>query len=92
MRHDRLPRVRDGSILVRKRFQFAGALVVGALLPWLARGPILPGELFEALEEYRQAVRAARERGDYTLALSKKTQEILSSLPHRLEPIPTKKQ
>ncbi len=48
MRHDRLPRARDGSILVRKRFQFAGALVVGAAVPWLARGPILPGEMFEA--------------------------------------------
>ena len=36
------------SLLTRKRFQFAGALVIGALLPWLARGPLLPGELFEA--------------------------------------------
>ena len=35
------------SYLIRKRFQFAGALVVGALLPWLARGP-LPGKMFEA--------------------------------------------
>src|SRR4051794_35736993 len=48
MRHDRLPRVGDGSILVRKRFQFAGALVVGAMIPWLARGPLLPGTLGEA--------------------------------------------
>ena len=48
MRHDRLLRGRDGSILVRKRFQFVGALVIGALVPWLARGPVLPGEMFEA--------------------------------------------
>src|SRR6476661_9882342 len=48
MKHERLPKVRDGSILVRKRFQFAGALVVGALAPWLARGPLLPGYLIEA--------------------------------------------
>ena len=50
MRHERLQRVRDGagSILARKRFQFAGALVIGALLPWAVRGPLLPGELFEA--------------------------------------------
>ena len=43
MKHERLPRVGHGSILVRKRFQFAGALVVGALVPWLSRGPLLPG-------------------------------------------------
>ncbi len=36
------------SLLTRKRFQFAGALVLAALLPWAARGPLLPGELFEA--------------------------------------------
>ena len=48
MRHDRLPSVTRVSILTRKRFQFAGALVIGALLPWFARGPFLPGELFEA--------------------------------------------
>ena len=36
------------SYLIRKRFQFAGALVVGALLPWFARGPLLPGKMFEA--------------------------------------------
>ena len=47
LRHDRLPRVAQGSLLTRKRFQFAGALVIGALLPWLARGP-LEGRLFEA--------------------------------------------
>jgi lipopolysaccharide/colanic/teichoic acid biosynthesis glycosyltransferase len=48
VKHERLPRVGAGSILVRKRFQFAGALVIGALLPWAARGPLLPGTLFEA--------------------------------------------
>jgi lipopolysaccharide/colanic/teichoic acid biosynthesis glycosyltransferase len=35
------------SLLSRKRVQFAAALIVAALIPWLARGPLLPGELFE---------------------------------------------
>jgi lipopolysaccharide/colanic/teichoic acid biosynthesis glycosyltransferase len=35
------------SILARKRFQLAGALAIGAVLPWAARAP-LPGLLFEA--------------------------------------------
>ena len=48
IRHDHLPRVAQGSLLTRKRFQFIGALVIGALLPWWARGPLLPGELTEA--------------------------------------------
>ncbi len=48
MKHERVARVGAGSILVRKRFQFAGALLIGALLPWLARGPLLPGEMIEA--------------------------------------------
>ncbi|MFL6859892.1 MAG: hypothetical protein ACJ8EV_03625, partial [Sphingomicrobium sp.] len=43
-----MSRVGAGSILVRKRFQFAGALVIGALLPWLSRGPLLPGTMVEA--------------------------------------------
>jgi lipopolysaccharide/colanic/teichoic acid biosynthesis glycosyltransferase len=47
MRHDRLPEVRHGSILARKRFQFVGALAIGALLPWAMRSP-LPGSPFEA--------------------------------------------
>jgi lipopolysaccharide/colanic/teichoic acid biosynthesis glycosyltransferase len=47
MRHDRIDGARRVSILTRKRFQFAGALVIGALVPWAARAP-LPGELFEA--------------------------------------------
>ena len=48
VKHERVSRVSAGSILVRKRFQFAGALVIGALLPWAARGPLLPGTLVEA--------------------------------------------
>jgi lipopolysaccharide/colanic/teichoic acid biosynthesis glycosyltransferase len=48
MRHEALPRTGPQSIAARKRFQFGGALVVGALLPWLARGPLLPGTMFEA--------------------------------------------
>src|SRR3954462_13319744 len=46
MRHDQVTRA-PPSLLVRKRFQFAGALVVGALIPWLSR-LVLPGTLFEA--------------------------------------------
>jgi lipopolysaccharide/colanic/teichoic acid biosynthesis glycosyltransferase len=37
----------ERSILTRRRFQYAGALVVGALLPWSLRW-ILPGTLVEA--------------------------------------------
>jgi lipopolysaccharide/colanic/teichoic acid biosynthesis glycosyltransferase len=47
MRHERVREMRGVSILTRKRFQFAGALLIGALLPWAARA-FLPGELFEA--------------------------------------------
>jgi lipopolysaccharide/colanic/teichoic acid biosynthesis glycosyltransferase len=47
VKHDPLTPVGQTSLLTRKRFQFAGALVIGALLPWAARGPLLPGELFE---------------------------------------------
>lgn len=44
MRHDE---VRSApSILIRKRFQFTGALLFGALVPWLARW-LLPGSMFE---------------------------------------------
>ena len=45
MRHDQVRPART-SVLTRKRFQFAGALLIGALLPWLARGP-LPGQVLE---------------------------------------------
>ena len=47
MRHEKLGSA-PVSILTRKRFQFVAALVVGALLPWFARGPLLPGTLSEA--------------------------------------------
>jgi lipopolysaccharide/colanic/teichoic acid biosynthesis glycosyltransferase len=47
MRHDRVPLVRNGSILARKRVQLAGTLLIVALLPWLMRGPLLPGKMFE---------------------------------------------
>jgi len=36
------------SLLVRRRFQFAGALLIGAVLPWFSRGPLLPGTMIEA--------------------------------------------
>jgi len=35
------------SLLTRRRFQFAGALVLAALIPWGLRGPVLPGTLTE---------------------------------------------
>jgi lipopolysaccharide/colanic/teichoic acid biosynthesis glycosyltransferase len=41
-----------GSLLTRRRFQFAGALVMGALIPWLMRGPLLPGTLTERASLY----------------------------------------
>jgi lipopolysaccharide/colanic/teichoic acid biosynthesis glycosyltransferase len=47
VKHDRLMPATRVSLLTRKRFQFAGALVIGALVPWLARGP-LPGKVIEA--------------------------------------------
>jgi lipopolysaccharide/colanic/teichoic acid biosynthesis glycosyltransferase len=47
MRHDNVRPARV-SVLTRKRFQLASALVIGALLPWAARGPLLPGTLSEA--------------------------------------------
>jgi lipopolysaccharide/colanic/teichoic acid biosynthesis glycosyltransferase len=47
VKHDRLAPAVRVSLLTRKRFQFAGAVVLAALLPWAARGPLLPGELFE---------------------------------------------
>ena len=47
MKHDRLPAVREGSLLTRKRFQFASALVIGALVPWLLRDSVLPGKLLD---------------------------------------------
>jgi lipopolysaccharide/colanic/teichoic acid biosynthesis glycosyltransferase len=44
MRHDRLPEIKSQSVLTRKRFQFAAALVVATMVPWLLRIP-LPGSL-----------------------------------------------
>jgi lipopolysaccharide/colanic/teichoic acid biosynthesis glycosyltransferase len=41
-----------GLLLMRRRFQFAGALVFGALIPWLLRGPILPGTMTERASLY----------------------------------------
>src|SRR4249919_995481 len=47
MRQDQV-RAAPVSILGRRRLQFAGALCIAAWLPWFARGPLLPGEMFEA--------------------------------------------
>ena len=35
------------SVFIRRRFQFAIALLLGALLPWSLRGPVLHGEMLE---------------------------------------------
>ena len=45
MRHDQVQA--PPSLFVRKRFQFAGALLIAVWLPWFARGPLLPGTMFE---------------------------------------------
>jgi len=46
MRHDPREKLKR-SLLTRRRFQYAGALVVGALLMFLLRGTILPGLVAE---------------------------------------------
>jgi len=46
MKHERV-RHGEASVLRRKRFQFVGALAVATLIPWFARGPVLPGTMFE---------------------------------------------
>jgi len=43
MRHEPPIKVSSRSLLTRRRFQFAGALVVGALLPFALRGTLLAG-------------------------------------------------
>ena len=43
MRHEPPPKLSQRSIFTRRRFQFAGALVVGAFLPVVLRGTVLPG-------------------------------------------------
>ena len=47
MRHEALPRIRERSLLTSKRVQFIGAVVVGCLIPWALRGPLLPGRMLE---------------------------------------------
>ena len=47
-RSERLPR----SLFTRRRFQFAGALLIGAFVPWFMRGPLLPGTMFEYASVY----------------------------------------
>jgi lipopolysaccharide/colanic/teichoic acid biosynthesis glycosyltransferase len=46
MRHDQVRAA--PSYLIRRRFQFAGALLIAVGLPWFARGPLLPGRMLEA--------------------------------------------
>jgi lipopolysaccharide/colanic/teichoic acid biosynthesis glycosyltransferase len=43
------------SLLTRRRFQFAGALLLGAVLPWTLRGTVLPGTPFEYASIYTLA-------------------------------------
>ena len=47
MRHDQIRAARV-SVLTRKRFQIVTALLIGAIVPWFARGPLLPGTMSEA--------------------------------------------
>jgi lipopolysaccharide/colanic/teichoic acid biosynthesis glycosyltransferase len=44
VKHDRVSALREQSILARKRFQFAGAIVVGALVPLALRETVLVTE------------------------------------------------
>jgi lipopolysaccharide/colanic/teichoic acid biosynthesis glycosyltransferase len=46
MKHDEVRAA--PSFLIRKRFQFAGALLIACLVPWIVRGWLLPGDFFEA--------------------------------------------
>lgn len=43
MRHEPPAKVTNRSLLTRRRFQFAGALVIGALVPFAMRGTVLAG-------------------------------------------------
>src|SRR5688572_29239267 len=43
MRHEPPPKLSQRSLFTRRRFQFAGALVVGAFLQVVLRGTVLPG-------------------------------------------------
>jgi lipopolysaccharide/colanic/teichoic acid biosynthesis glycosyltransferase len=43
MRHETPARLKRQPLFTRRRFQFAGALLIGALLPFAVRGTILPG-------------------------------------------------
>src|SRR5688572_13996576 len=44
MRHEPPPaRLMQRSLFTRRRFQFAGALIIAALLPYILRGTVLPG-------------------------------------------------
>src|SRR5688572_23973135 len=43
MRHEPPPKLSQRSLFTRRRLQFAGALVVGAFLPVVLRGTVLPG-------------------------------------------------
>jgi lipopolysaccharide/colanic/teichoic acid biosynthesis glycosyltransferase len=43
MRHEPPAKLMKQPLVTRRRFQFAGALLIGALLPFATRGTILPG-------------------------------------------------
>ena len=43
MRHDPPVRLMKQPLFTRRRFQFAGALLIGAMLPFAVRGTVLPG-------------------------------------------------
>ena len=51
----RSTRARAAALLTRRRFQYAGALLLGMLLPWSLRGLVLPGTPFEYASIYTLA-------------------------------------
>jgi hypothetical protein len=43
MRHETPVQLKKQPLFTRRRFQFAGALLIGSLLPFAVRGTVLPG-------------------------------------------------
>jgi lipopolysaccharide/colanic/teichoic acid biosynthesis glycosyltransferase len=48
MQHKQVAARANRTLLSRKRIQYLGALLIGALIPWALRGTVLPGKLMEA--------------------------------------------
>lgn len=47
MKHQHVPQLRVGGLLVRRRYQFLGAVVVGSLVPYFARALFLPDTFYQ---------------------------------------------